>query len=173
MLTDSQGTVCNTCHDMPAELGVPPVSAHAPVTEGQCTSCHNPHSTADKSLLVDRADRICLTCHTDLKQRMAEGRVHDPAGEGDCLGCHRPHNAAFASLLQDNPTTICLGCHDGDDSAFQAKHLGRSGSELDCRKCHDPHAGTAQGLLQPLQHEPFLSGDCSICHESVPEEEGE
>jgi predicted CXXCH cytochrome family protein len=173
MLADSQGAVCNSCHDMSEQIGAAAVSMHAPAASGQCTNCHQPHHTAEASLLVDRADRICLTCHTDLKERMAQGRVHEPAGEGECLGCHDPHGGGFESLLVDAPTAVCLGCHDGSDSDFKTKHLGLSGEQIDCRMCHDPHAGTEQGLLHPRQHEPFLSGDCSICHESAPDKEGE
>jgi predicted CXXCH cytochrome family protein len=123
-----------------------------------------------KGLLLDRPDRLCLSCHVDLQKQMASGIVHPPAKEGECLGCHKPHSSTFASLLTENIPQQCLACHDGEDQTFKEKHLNLSGSRIDCRKCHNPHVSVTAGLIQSQVHAPFKDGMCDACHEPVPQE---
>ena len=67
---------------------------------------------------------------------------------------------------------MCLTCHDGTSKEFTDRHLGLTGDRIDCRKCHDPHGGAGKSLMLPGEHEPFLSGDCSLCHPAAGGKEG-
>ena len=53
--------VCLACHDLTD--GSPPKITHAPVENGECSSCHNPHVARFGGLLRERPASLCISCH--------------------------------------------------------------------------------------------------------------
>jgi predicted CXXCH cytochrome family protein len=78
-------TVCAECHDDPS------TSAHAPVRQGRCVSCHSPHASPRQHLLLETGVRLCERCHDRRRDRWK--KIHADAGaEGmDCTDCHDAH----------------------------------------------------------------------------------
>ena len=54
-LTQEPPALCETCHDAFGKKSV----VHPPVKDGDCTTCHDPHSSNQPKLLRPRRRRIC------------------------------------------------------------------------------------------------------------------
>ena len=139
-----------------------------------CGACHE----AGKGVTAQR----CLTCHTALGQRIADGKgLHARADHRACERCHVEHQgrafdlvfwgkegkAAFDHALTGftlegrHARVACETCHDGRRVQNQAA-IARGGANLSrtflglgtaCASCHaDPHAGQ------------FAKRGCVDCH---------
>jgi predicted CXXCH cytochrome family protein len=128
---------------------------HQPVESGDCTSCHEPHQSENKHLLVKKGTELCLSCHDD---PLAAGKVkHQAVEDGECLDCHAPHATNFKGLLKKSVKDTCADCHD-DVPAKNQKDVHQPVSDGDCLACHAPHAGKIKGLLK--KSAPTLCWDC-------------
>jgi predicted CXXCH cytochrome family protein len=172
--------ICLPCHDQlehAGELAAP----HAPVT-GACTSCHDPHSSAEAKLLVEPVPSLCLACH-DAKD-LAE--THTPAiGKSDCRLCHAPHgsdrrgmlaaaheHSPFAertcsachrrgTIARSKPNVkSCAACHD--TGAFSKRFVHTAVKRGECAGCHDPHLSDDPNLVR--QRGARL---CTGCHREL------
>lgn len=104
-----QPELCLGCHQMRrAQLQR---SSHMPFREGKvtCTSCHNPHGTANpKQLLQSTSNENCLTCHTE---RRGPFLWEHPAVAENCMNCHEAHGSSNAQLLKVRMPRVCETCH--------------------------------------------------------------
>jgi predicted CXXCH cytochrome family protein len=156
-LSDKElNSTCLGCHDNIKQwLAKNPIH-HNPVDEGQCTSCHMPHGSAEKSLLSshysdqfyilydENAYQLCFNCH-DSELSKAPGTSEATAFRNGTVNLHYLH--------------------------LQQKPKGRA-----CRACHDVHAGPNpkmiqnwipyQGVQVPLQFKKTTTGgSCTAaCH---------
>jgi DmsE family decaheme c-type cytochrome len=114
LLKASQPTLCYTCHvDVKPAFSKP---FHHKVNEGlmQCTDCHDPHGTFQKSMVHAAAqdDAVCVKCH----QENAGPFIyeHPVVKTEGCTFCHSPHGSANPRLLaRNNMNELCLQCHTG------------------------------------------------------------
>ena len=102
---DSVNELCYTCH---AEKRGPFLFEHAPVRE-DCVSCHEPHGTNHKRLLVQKLPNLCWNCHLT-------GSGH--FGSGDNLSTELGPRSAPAGAPSGYPTAnsrfiekSCKNCH--------------------------------------------------------------
>jgi DmsE family decaheme c-type cytochrome len=102
---DSVNELCYTCH---AEKRGPFLFEHAPVRE-DCVSCHEPHGTNHKRLLVQKLPNLCWNCHLT-------GSGH--FGSGDNLSTELGARVAPAGAPTGYPTAnsrfvekSCKNCH--------------------------------------------------------------
>lgn len=111
--------VCGSCHAETIRRGDRAAEKHAPVAEGQCASCHDPHSSAGPMLFVN-SDRIelCAQCHDWTKHSthpIGEKRV-DPRNKNlrvECLSCHRAHGTPYPKLIPyAKQSELCTKCHE-------------------------------------------------------------
>lgn len=167
MLNDNQAPLCFSCHDEMQEDLAKAGSKHPPVTNGQCTKCHNPHKAKFRDLLQAPSPDLCLSCHKQIKERMDTERVHSPAGR-DCLRCHSSHMAERGYLLSKPIAELCGECHNLDDDSFRGAHNGIEAAAMDCRTCHEPHASTDPKFFKPTLHPPFAERSCDPCHSEGP-----
>ncbi len=86
--------LCFGCHDKQSFMKK---TIHSAMTLG-CTSCHDPHVSANEHLLKEAVPKLCLSCH--------EGRLttkkndnHAPGMSEECSGCHNPHATDTPKLL--------------------------------------------------------------------------
>src|SRR5438477_162050 len=87
-------------------------SSHMPYREGKvtCTSCHNPHGTANaKQLIQATVNENCLSCHTERRGPFLW--EHPPVME-NCANCHEPHGSSNPQLLKTRMPRVCDSCHD-------------------------------------------------------------
>ena len=90
----AQDLVCFTCHtDFKTEYKY----IHGPVAGGFCTSCHAPHLSKNKKLLVRTGQDLCLNCHT--KDLILQNEMHADIGSSDCTECHNPHGGSDKFIL--------------------------------------------------------------------------
>ena len=104
----------------------------------QCTTCHDPHSTANPKFLryppTGQGDNLCLQCH---QKTGWTGSTHEaasdfwPSGQSttrvrdqSCMACHTPHTVSGAERLlreaaisgQSAIEETCFLCHQGAGS---------------------------------------------------------
>jgi len=83
-LTDKKKDLCFKCHKESDFTGK---YVHGPVAAGKCLTCHLPHESSNKALLVSVKKDLCFACHNE--QDIVKIKKH--LGYEDCLKCHLPH----------------------------------------------------------------------------------
>jgi len=179
-LTDSYPGLCYMCHDDKNQKE----NVHYPVQEGDCSGCHSPHSSSNKSLILDDfSENACLDCHyieTD-----DANIVHGPAGKGECQVCHDPHQTDYPGMIKKESKEMCLSCHNEDIKSDNGilKSIATvlvDGNTIhapiangDCIICHLPHSGDFPFLLigaYPVQQYTEATVEnfdlCFMCHDS-------
>jgi DmsE family decaheme c-type cytochrome len=76
---------CNSCHQ---EKRGPFLWEHPPVRE-DCMTCHEPHGSNNRSLLITQNASLCVSCHQygGHINQYRYNRVSTPYGNG-CVNCH-------------------------------------------------------------------------------------
>lgn len=120
LLKKPQKTLCGSCH---TDTFAPPgpreaelASTHKPVVEGQCTTCHNPHSSNEVLFLQAAPFQLCGKCHKQMTHisHPMEDKAEDPRIRApiNCLTCHNPHGTPFQKLLhKKGDRALCIQCH--------------------------------------------------------------
>lgn len=134
---------------------------HAPVSLGECKSCHEPKDVSKHTFEPSRKGRdFCEYCHLD---QMAKKNVHEPLKDGDCMQCHDPHSSDSKFLLPGKKVAdLCNNCHEIGEGL---KFLHGPMAVGECTICHDSHSSEHQKLLVV---EP--SELCFSCHVTIKDE---
>ena len=131
----TQTEMCGKCHQ--TQRAAMFKNAHMPVREGkmECSSCHNPHGSSNKSMLLgDSPNDSCYSCHAEKRGPFAW--EHPVVGE-NCMSCHDPHGSVRAKMLKMDPPRLCQQCHIGAQHPTEARRpenkfvIGRA-----CLQCH-------------------------------------
>ncbi len=152
-LMQEGAALCYMCHEPKNKKKV----VHAPIAGGDCTSCHDPHQSADKGMLKQPMPKVCFQCHPEgiMKQKV----MHQPVVSGDCSGCHDNHQSDFSKRLVMEGNALCFGCHPNKEEAMKTKKVSHPPVVQSCVLCHNPHGSAAKAMLtSPV---PEL---CSNCH---------
>jgi DmsE family decaheme c-type cytochrome len=130
---------CFQCHkDRRAQMAR---SSHMPLREGKmtCTNCHNPHGTANPSLLREASvNENCYKCHAEKRGPFLF--EHTPV-RANCLNCHEAHGSINEFSLKVSRPRLCAECHGfghaltGGPNSYQI--MGRA-----CMNCHTQIHGT-------------------------------
>ncbi len=182
---------CLTCHRRLTEAPAGG-TVHAPVKNGQCQLCHDPHGSAAPHELKPNVSASCQTCHQPEKLA-AKHKGYSVAGS-DCTRCHDPHSfaadkaylrprshAPFAqgqcqachlsppsTALKKPGADTCYTCHPKatvlaqKDAAGKAIHAHPPVAAGMCTQCHEPHVSDQQAALRAAPAEL-----CVTCHKSV------
>ena len=138
---------------------------HPPVAEGQCWSCHDPHSSNEEHLLREsEGGSPCFTCHPSIQFDLYMDHPHVPFYKRECVACHAPHSSTEPFLLKQRVDLLCAECHSW--TKVREKHLDYFDAPTRCTVCHRAHGSTEDKLVDPTIHPPVLDG-CETCHESV------
>lgn len=115
-------------------------SSHMPVGENkmECTSCHNPHGSAnDKLLLASSVNATCYACHSDKRGPFLW--EHAPVVE-NCASCHDPHGSNKEKLLKVSRPRLCQQCHPTAHGGTLAKPGDAAAVRFvynrQCSNCH-------------------------------------
>jgi len=103
-----------------------------------CTGCHNPHSSDDMALLVNKPSAVCLGCHEEVVKKphletgvssnshplidtisrwWGDKKLSNPAQRDKpyyCGSCHDPHSTDAPKLFKFNAQSqkdLCVNCH--------------------------------------------------------------
>lgn len=184
LLPGAGGDLCLTCHEA-FQQKMKLRNIHAPIAEGQCSECHNPHASDHGDLLYTEPERICLECHDDLLPDKVTS-VHKVVAEGNCTDCHDPHSSKNRDLLVASGEKLCFQCHAEVEKAVKESGVVHEPAEEGCLDCHNPHASAdASSLLTGREPElclechdasdpafsrghlgyPVTSATCSVCHD--------
>ena len=85
--------LCGRCH----ELALDKRYVHGPLASGGCLTCHDPHSSRYRHLLVSDSDGFCLGCHD--RAGLPEDADH-VGEEAKCTVCHDAHMSDQKYLLK-------------------------------------------------------------------------
>ena len=182
-LSADQPEVCYGCHDK-AKFTMKVV--HGAIGMG-CTSCHNPHASANEKLLPAPVPDLCFMCHD--KAGFTRKNIHPPVESGMCLSCHSPHSSDQQGLLLKPTHEVCFECHDnvsktphaisgfsktghplgipkqerkGKDRRAPVKDPKREGKNFTCASCHNPHSSDSPRLFRYPAKSPMEL--CNNCH---------
>lgn len=131
---------------------------HPPLKDGMCTSCHNPHDSAEPKLLVQPAKDLCTSCHPDKTDFKF---VHGPAATGDCTACHNPHESNNPALLIKEGANVCFTCHIDMQNELKKKFV-HPALEGGCTSCHNPHGSSVRKFFAAEG-----AGLCYQCHPQI------
>ncbi len=161
---------CTSCHNPHGsnKRGVIFDVAHAAVTEGRCTECHQkPTSLETKK----KTTQLCRDCHQDMvAQTFNKNRVHWPlVDKVGCVNCHGPHATKEQKLLKGSIVNVCGQCH-ADTVELQEWSIKNPKNERicepvkkgNCIACHSPHAADNPLLIREQDISFAL---CGRCHE--------
>jgi DmsE family decaheme c-type cytochrome len=114
-----------------------------PLLEGKmtCSSCHNPHGTANFALLDQpTVNETCYECHAEKRGPFLW--EHAPVRE-NCASCHEPHGTNHASMLTVQPVRLCQQCHtESGHPANPQNPLSRFAFSRGCANCHSAVHGS-------------------------------
>jgi predicted CXXCH cytochrome family protein len=175
--------LCGTCHESIRDAAAAE-TGHPPAAE-DCISCHAPHASPNRLLLMEATPDLCLMCHDADDSVLVSSHLGASLSSLDCLSCHSPHGAgnehllatnvhaaildgcdtchegAYNELMEDGESPLCLACHDDIGEAAEAATVPHPALEMArCADCHNPHASPQEKLVsQPA------GGECTVCHE--------
>ena len=96
--------LCYTCHDETKFQGK---YVHAPISKGECTSCHSPHSSETGKLLKSETPELCFSCHKEAK--FSREYTHSVAISGCGQRCHNPHaNIIHYPFLKESMSFVSV-----------------------------------------------------------------
>ena len=150
--------LCYECHEEKTDKEF----VHDPSKKGDCTVCHDIHSSDNLYLVKsDPIGPICYECH-DLK--IPKGNfVHGAVSDGDCAGCHDPHQADNKSFLANSKLDrLCKKCHKGVRKEFKKEHVHAPFKKKNCFDCHNAHS-SKEAHLSDMKPKDL----CLSCHEDV------
>jgi DmsE family decaheme c-type cytochrome len=133
---------CQRCHA--TQVAKVTHYSHMPIAQGkmECTSCHNPHGSANEKLLVaSSVNETCFACHTE--KRGPYLWEHAPVTE-NCANCHDVHGTPHEKMLKVTRPRLCQQCH------------ASSG-----------HPITPRGLSLPADVQFVFNRQCSTCHVQI------
>ncbi len=141
----AKGKICLTCHTAFQEkMSLPYV--HTPVKSGDCSDCHNPHTSDHGKLMAADTGGICLTCHDGIVPAAAQS-VHKVVVAGQCVKCHDPHAAKNRFNLLAAGNELCGGCHKDVADAVAKNRFQHAPVGKGCLNCHNPHASERSAFL--------------------------
>jgi predicted CXXCH cytochrome family protein len=75
-------------------------TVHGPVASGNCTNCHNQHSSKYPKLLIRQGQQLCLYCHNS--PQIFSDKVHKEIEDAECTLCHNPHGGNNRYMMKAN-----------------------------------------------------------------------
>jgi len=159
----AKGKLCLECHESFVETTRLP-HVHTPVKAGNCSDCHDPHTSTHGKLLAEETSGICEGCHGEMVSADARS-AHEIAMKGDCVECHDPHGSSYPNSLVRGGNELCFGCHGEMAAAVNEASYGHAPAKRDCLGCHTAHASSESDSLLKKE-EPGL---CLDCHDSAQE----
>lgn len=128
---------------------------HAPVSLGECKSCHEPNNINEHTFNMARKGKdLCEFCHLD---QAVKKNVHEPLNADDCLQCHDPHSGDNKQLLSEKTVAdLCKKCHQTGQGL---KYLHGPMAVGECTVCHESHSSDYDSLLI-VEHSEL----CFSCH---------
>jgi len=141
----ARGKICLNCNvSFQDKLKSPFI--HTPVKAGECSGCHNPHSSSHEKFLAADKSKVCYKCHKSMIPEKASS-VHKVIVDGNCILCHDPHASDNKFNLLKSGNELCFGCHKEMAESVPKVKFKHNPVEKGCLTCHNPHASAEAGSL--------------------------
>ena len=153
---------CLTCHSSTHVREYSETSVHFRQNVS-CLDCHSIHQPKAERLLAKPSVPLCLGCHTEIKQKLAQAS-HHPVNDKvmKCISCHGISGEPGKTFSQARADEACFNCHAEFQGPFFYEHQAANDYGIEkagCMSCHDPHGSpNPRLLLQPVKHL------CLQCH---------
>lgn len=158
----AKAAICIECHET-IQKTLESAYLHTPVKIGECSGCHNPHTSDHGKLLEDDINKLCYNCH---KKVVPEGArsIHKVVVEGNCVSCHDSHASDNEFVLIKKGNELCFECHSDLGASVGSVEFSHEPVEKKkgCVNCHDPHASADFAYLLK-DDAPSL---CVECHKT-------
>jgi len=139
--------LCAMCH----EAGKEPVQ-HGPYMNGQCLTCHDPHSSEFKAQTRAAANSLCLACHG------VQAATSDPVNLFNGQNISKADFEAIPKIELD--PRLRFGHPFFTHPVAEIPDPLRGGEKMSCLSCHSPHASTIQKLQVAVKGKDL----CDACH---------
>ncbi|MFA5700294.1 MAG: cytochrome c3 family protein [Desulfuromonas sp.] len=110
--------VCGSCHGDTIARQERSLTKHQPINDGECSICHDPHSSNNAFILTEPSNiNLCGQCHDwQIHSTHPIGaEVVDPRNPNltlDCLSCHRTHGTEYPHFIYyETINDLCVQCH--------------------------------------------------------------
>jgi predicted CXXCH cytochrome family protein len=151
-LVATGGDLCAVCHEAKKD----PV-LHGPYKNGECLTCHDPHTSEHPKQLRAEVNSLCLECHAERR------RVEGPVGLfGDKA---KISQADFEQIPKIVPNAaVKMGHPFARHPMAEVPDPLRGGEKMSCLSCHEAHSSQAGPLIRIAKTK---NGDiCAACHEA-------
>ena len=88
------------CYDCHGDYNTQGRYVHGPTAVGECTICHNPHSSDYIGLLRLPQPKLCEECH-DAEDYFVTSESHPDSSGKLCTECHDPHVSNDRMFLKE------------------------------------------------------------------------
>ncbi|MBI4699524.1 MAG: cytochrome c3 family protein [Nitrospirae bacterium] len=157
---EAKGRLCLKCHETFSEK-LKSAYVHTPVKNGECTGCHDPHTSSYGKLLSADSSNICISCHKEILPDKAQSS-HKIVVDGNCMKCHDSHSSNNRFILLKAGNELCLDCHKDIGESLKTVRFKHKPAEDNrgCINCHNPHASAKYGSLLKKD----IPALCIECH---------
>jgi len=152
-LVATGGDLCAMCH----EAAKGPV-LHGPYKNGQCLTCHDPHSSEFKAETRAAVNSLCLACHADQQAQTETVTL---------FSSQKISKADFDAIPKiDLDPTQRFGHPWVTHPVTQVADPLHAGEKMSCLSCHTPHASADENLIVSVKG---ARNVCSACHQVIDE----
>jgi predicted CXXCH cytochrome family protein len=160
-------------------------SVHQPVSEGECSECHDPHGSNYESVLFyNDVELLCFgNCHKNFLQKGAptpmkkslQAKKMEELGKM-IAGTAKKRKAVAVKkervkrpmyMIIHKPITEegCTPCHDPHSSKNNKLIVSTKDDKFLCYNCHKDYTLDEQKEKISFIHDPVLKEECFKCHE--------
>jgi predicted CXXCH cytochrome family protein len=152
-LVATGGDLCAMCH----EAAKDPV-LHGPYKNGQCLTCHDPHSAEFKAQIRAAVNSLCLACHA-LQQVQGETVT--------LFSSQKISKADFEAIpkIELDPT-LRFGHPWATHPVAQVADPLHAGEKMSCLSCHAHHSSAQENLIVAVKGPGNV---CTSCHKVIDE----
>ena len=151
-LVAPKNELCFTCHEKSKEEVL-----HKPYEQGQCVTCHSPHSSDFPKQTRAEGNGLCLACHAD--RNVSSDKVSLFASQEISV----QEFAEVPKILPNDKAQI--GHPFASHPVSGMADPTNPAQKISCLSCHEQHASSQQNLIRTAKSDKH--GDvCNGCHQA-------
>jgi predicted CXXCH cytochrome family protein len=138
--------LCFACHQKSGEEYL-----HSPYAQGNCTSCHDAHSSDYPVHLRAESNSVCLRCHAPQRFRNSTAATSEAQPGGPAAKDVPAGGAPFETVSAATFESALRAIHGSAESFSRMMSAIQSAHQpVLCATCHDPHSSPRSKLISNL-----------------------